>query len=113
LRVPRRLAALSALLIGLLSAGLIGASAPRAHAGGISQKRAQVQSVLDRLQQLDAAAQRANSRYEAANRKLRLVKHELRVNREALGVAKGNFGRAQRTLSRRLVAIYTSGEEQS
>jgi peptidoglycan DL-endopeptidase CwlO len=113
LRVPRRLAALSALLIGLLAAGLIGASAPRAHAGGISQKRAQVQSVLDRLQQLDAAAQRANSRYEAANRKLRLVKHELRVNEQALGVAKGNFGRAQRTLSRRLVAIYTSGEEQS
>lgn len=111
--MPRRLAALSALLIGLLSAGLIGASAPRAHAGGISAKRAQVQSVLVRLQQLDAAAQRANSRYQAATRKLRLVKHELRVNKQALGVAQGNFGRAQRALSKQLVAIYTSGEEQS
>ena len=113
MRVPRRFAALTALLIGLLAAGLVGASAPRAHAGGISAKRAQARSVLDRLQQLDAAAQRANSAYQAASAKLRLVKHQLRVNHQALGVARGNLGRAQRTLEKRLVAIYTSGEEQS
>jgi peptidoglycan DL-endopeptidase CwlO len=113
LRVPRRFAALAALLIGLLLAGLIGASAPRAHAGGISAKRAQARSVLVRLQQLDAAAQRANSRYQAASRTLGLVKHELHVNRQALGVARGNLGRAQRVLAKRLVAIYTSGDQQS
>ena len=102
-----------ALLIGLLVAGLLGASAPRAHAGGIAAKRAQARSVLVRLQQLDAAAQRANSRYQAANAKLRLVKHQLRVNREALDVARGNFGRAQRALAKRLLAIYMSGDQQS
>jgi peptidoglycan DL-endopeptidase CwlO len=112
LRVPRRFAALMALLIGLLLAGLFGASAPRAHAGGIEAKRAQARAVLAQLQRLDAAAQRANSRYEAANRNLRQVKHELRVNRQALGVARGNFGRARHTLAKRLAAIYTSGEEQ-
>jgi cell wall-associated NlpC family hydrolase len=113
LRAPKRLAALSALLVGLLSAGLLGASAPRAHADPISAKRAQAQTALDRLQQLDAAAQRANSRYQEANEKLRLVEHQLRVNRQALGVAHGNFRRAQHTLMQRLVAIYTSEDQQS
>ena len=113
MRVPRRFAALTALLIGLLAAGLIGASAPRAHAGRIGAKRAQAQAVLLRLQQLDAQAQRANSRYQAASRSLRLVKHELRGHHQALGVARGNLGRAQRALAKRLMAIYTSGDQQS
>jgi len=113
LRVPRRQVAPSALLIGLLLAGLFGASAPGARADGISAKRAQAQTVLERLQQLDAAAQRANSRYQAANQKLRQVEHQLRVNRQALGVARVNFGRSERTLAKRLVAIYTSEDQQS
>ncbi len=71
LRVPRLFVALSALLTGLLLAGLLGASAPRAHADQISAKRAQAQGVLAQLQRLDAAAQRANSAYQAANQKLR------------------------------------------
>jgi len=113
LRVPRRLVALSALLVGLLFAGLFGASAPRAHADQISAKRAQAQGVLARLQLLDAAAQRASSRYEAATQKLRQVEHQLRVNHKALGVARGNLGHSQRMLARRLVAIYTSEDQQS
>jgi cell wall-associated NlpC family hydrolase len=113
LRVPRRLVALSALLIGLLSAGLLGASVPRAHADPLAAKRAQAQGVLAKLQQLDAAAQRANSRYEAANQALRRVEHQLRINQEALGVARGNLGRAQRALERRLVVIYTTQDQQS
>jgi cell wall-associated NlpC family hydrolase len=113
LRVPRRLAALSALLVGLLLAGLLGASAPGAQAGSIGAKRAQAQGVLAKLQQLDAAAQRANSRYEAASRSLRRVEHQLRINHQALGVARGNLGRAQRTLAKRLVAIYTTQDQQS
>jgi cell wall-associated NlpC family hydrolase len=113
LRVPRRFVALSALLTGLLLAGLLGASAPRAHADQISAKRAQAQGVLAQLQRLDAAAQRANSAYQAANQKLRLVEHRLRINHQALGVARGNFQRAQRRLARRLVAMYTSQDQQS
>jgi cell wall-associated NlpC family hydrolase len=113
LRVPRQQVALSALLIGLLLAGLFGASAPGARADQIGAKRAQAQGVLVKLQQLDAAAQRANSRYQAANQHLRRVEHQLRVNRQALGVARTNFGRAERTLAKRLVAIYTSEDQQS
>jgi cell wall-associated NlpC family hydrolase len=113
LLAPGRLAAASALLIGLLAAGLLGASAPRAHAGSIGSKRAEAQRVLGELQQLDASAQKANSRYQAASRQLRRVEHQLRVNRQALGVARGNLSHAERTLARRLVTLYTSGDQQS
>jgi peptidoglycan DL-endopeptidase CwlO len=113
LRVPTRQVALPALLIGLLLAGLLGASAPGAHADQIGAKRAQAQGVLAQLQQLDAAAQLANSRYQEANRKLRSVEQQLRENQQALGVARGNLDRAQRTLAKRLVAIYTSEDQQS
>jgi cell wall-associated NlpC family hydrolase len=113
LRVPRRPAAVAVLLIGLLPAGLLAASVPAAHAGPIGAKRAQAQGVLVQLQRLDAAAQRANSRYQAASRQLKRVERDLRVNREALGVARGNLGRAERTLAERLVAIYTTQDEQS
>ncbi len=113
MRVPRRQAAVSALLIGLLVAGLVGATAPGAHADQIGSKRAQAQAVLVELQRLDASAQRANSRYETASRTLRHVEHELSVNRQALGVARGNLSRAQRSLAQRLVAIYTTEDQQS
>jgi cell wall-associated NlpC family hydrolase len=69
--------------------------------------------VLVQLQQLDAAAQRANSQYEAATEKLNSVENQLVVNRQALGVARGNFSQAEVALERRLVAIYTSNEDQS
>jgi peptidoglycan DL-endopeptidase CwlO len=111
--VPRRQAAISALLVGGCLAGLLATTAPGAHAGGIGAKRAQARAVLVELQQLDAAAQRANSRYQIASRRLVQVEHELVVNRQALGVARGNLKRAQRSLMKRLVAIYTTQEQQS
>jgi peptidoglycan DL-endopeptidase CwlO len=111
--VPARKFAFPALLIGMLMAGLLGVSPRTAHADPIGAKRAQAQGVLVQLQRLDAAAQRANSRYQAASGKLRSVRRQLRVNRQALGVARGNLGRAQRTLAKRLVAIYTSDDQQS
>lgn len=92
---------------------LVLATAAAAHAGRISAKRAQARAVLVRLQRLDAAAQRANNRYQIASRGLRRVEHRLAVNRLALAVARANFVRAQRALMQRLVAIYTSQEQQS
>jgi peptidoglycan DL-endopeptidase CwlO len=106
--VPRRPAAISVLLIGLLLATAAGA-----HADPIAGKRAQARSVLVQLQRLDASAQLANSRYLAATAKLHRVDRRLAVNRQALGVARGNLSRAQRLLEKRLVAIYTSEDQQS
>jgi cell wall-associated NlpC family hydrolase len=97
-----------ALLIGLLLATAAGANAD-----SVSSKRAQARAVLVQLQRLDASAQLANSRYRAASAKLRRVERRLAINRQALGVARGNLSRAQRTLAKRLVAIYTSQEDQS
>jgi len=113
LRAPRRLAAISVVLTGLFVAALVGATAPGAHADRIGSKRAQLQAVQAQLGRLDAAAQRANSRYVAASRRLKHVEHELGVNRQALGVARGNLSRAQRALAKRLFAIYTTQDEQS
>src|SRR5215471_11218344 len=103
----------SAAVFSALLVGLILATATAGRADPIGAKRAQAQSVLVRLQGLDAAAQRANSRYRIANRNLRRVEHRLAINRQALGVARGNLGRAQRALAKRLVAIYTSQDQQS
>jgi cell wall-associated NlpC family hydrolase len=94
-------------------AGLVGASVPGAHAGSIGAKRAQAQSVLARLQQLDADAQRASSRYEAANQALQRVERQLQINHQALGVTRGNLGHARHLLAKRLYAIYTSQDQQS
>ncbi len=69
--------------------------------------------MLARLQQLEAAEGRANSRFQIASAKLRHLEHELGVNRQALGVARGNLSRAQHALAKRLVAIYTTQDEQS
>jgi cell wall-associated NlpC family hydrolase len=93
--------------------GLLLVTAAGAHADRIGAKRAQARAVLVNLQSLDAAAQRANSRYQQASGRLHQVERQLTVNRQALGVARGNLSRAQRALEKRLFAIYTSGEEQS
>ncbi|MFL5942322.1 MAG: NlpC/P60 family protein [Gaiellaceae bacterium] len=69
--------------------------------------------MLVQLQRLDASAQLANSRYRAATAQLHRVDHRLAINRQALGVARGNLSRSQRILAKRLVAIYTSEEQQS
>ncbi|HET9114507.1 MAG TPA: NlpC/P60 family protein [Gaiellaceae bacterium] len=106
--MPRRPAAISALLIGLLLATAAGA-----HADPISGKRAQARSVLVQLQRLDASAQLANGRYRAASAKLHRVDRRLAITRQALGVARANLSRAQRILAKRLVAIYTSEDQQS
>jgi cell wall-associated NlpC family hydrolase len=113
LRVPGRQALVSALLIGLLVAGLIGATAPLAHADQIGSKRAQAQAVLAQLQRLEAAEGRANSAFQQASLRLRHVEHALGINRQALGVARGNLARSQRALAQRLFVIYTTQDEQS
>ncbi len=109
MRALRLQAAVLALVVG----ALCGAAAT-AHADpGISGKRAQLHGVLVELQRLDAAAQRANSRYQIESQRLVQVEHRLAVNRQALGVAHANLRQSRRTLAKRLVAIYTSSDQQS
>jgi peptidoglycan DL-endopeptidase CwlO len=109
IRTLTRHVAASALLAVLLFVAVAAASA----APPISTKQAEAQRVLARLQQLDAAAQLANSRYRMATTKLQLLQQRLTSNRQALGVARGNLTVAQKALARRFVAIYTSQDSQS
>ncbi len=79
----------------------------------IAAKQAQAQQVLSRLQQLDASVQRATSAYDAASAGLYRIERSLKINRQALHVARSNLGKAQVALEQRLVVIYTTRDEQS
>jgi peptidoglycan DL-endopeptidase CwlO len=79
----------------------------------ISSKRAQAQQVLGQIQQLDSDLQRAKNAYESATFKLKGIEHNLTINKIALRAAKLNLRKSQVALSQRLVAIYTTRDEQS
>jgi cell wall-associated NlpC family hydrolase len=101
-------------LLSAIAVAVVVATSAVAHAGSsLGAKRSQAQGVLARLQQLDAAAQRASSQYHQATQRLHQLERALRVNRQALGVARTNLGRAQKTLEQRLFAIYTSRESEA
>jgi cell wall-associated NlpC family hydrolase len=92
---------------GLLAAG--GATADPS----VASKQAEAQQVLGEIQQIDASMERAVEAWNAATSKLNVIKRNLRFNRIALRVARGNLVRAQGALSDRLVEIYTSSDEAS
>ena len=79
----------------------------------VAAKRAQAQAVLGRLQQLDASVQRAVNQYDASTARLSQIERSLKINKQALHVARSNLGKAQVALERRLVAIYTTRDDQS
>ena len=79
----------------------------------IAAKQAQAQQVLGRLQQLDASVQRAVNAYDEATGRLYQIERSLRVNEQALRVARANLVVSQKALAQRLVAIYTTRDDQS
>jgi len=79
----------------------------------IAAKRAEVQSVLGEIQQLDGSLERAIEAYNLATDKLHRIQADLRVNLHELNVARGNLRRSQHVLAARLVALYTSNGDTS
>jgi cell wall-associated NlpC family hydrolase len=75
----------------------------------IASKQAEAQSVMGQVQQLDASLERVIQAYDLATVKLNRVRADLKANQAQLRVAKQSLGRAQETLSARLVSLYTSG----
>jgi len=109
MRALRRPALLSAIAVAVLfTASAVANAGP-----SIRDKRNEAQHVEAELQQLDSAAQRAQSQYQAATQRLARLQRALRLNRQAMGVAHVNLRQAQRTLEQRLFAIYTSREQQA
>ncbi len=66
---------------------------------------------MAQIQQLDSSLERAVEAYNLANVKLNRIKHDLNDNTHALAVAKKSLLHSQTQLSRRLVDIYTSGDQ--
>jgi cell wall-associated NlpC family hydrolase len=101
-----------AMVIALVSAFAL-AAVPAFADPTVASKRAEAQSVLGQIQQLDSSLERAVEAYNLANVKLTRIKHDLSSNTDALVVAKKSLKRAQRQLSLRLVDIYTSEGQDS
>jgi cell wall-associated NlpC family hydrolase len=95
-------------LIGL-AAALVAASSSFADPGSVSSKQAEAQSVMAQIQGLDANLERAVDAYNLANEKLAGIESDLRTNKAELKLAKANLRHAQRMLNAHLVALYTSG----
>jgi cell wall-associated NlpC family hydrolase len=77
----------------------------------ITSKRAQAQQVEGQLQQLSDSLERARSQYDAASYRLARIQRDLKENRRELRVAKQNLTIGERTISQRLVALYTGDQE--
>jgi cell wall-associated NlpC family hydrolase len=69
--------------------------------------------VLGQIQQIDTQLGAAVEAYNLANVRLAKIETDQRENRHELTVAKSNLKRAQASLSARLVAAYTSPDENS
>jgi cell wall-associated NlpC family hydrolase len=77
----------------------------------VDAKRAQAQSVLDQIQEIDSQLSHAIEAYNLANVKLDGINAELKANARHLTIAKSSLRNAQTHLSARLVSLYVNGGE--
>jgi cell wall-associated NlpC family hydrolase len=75
----------------------------------VSAKRAEAQSVLAQIQEIDGQLSHAIESYNLANVKLDRIQGELRTNSRHLTIARSSLKAAQTHLSERLVALYQGG----
>src|SRR5919197_19970 len=94
-------------------AALFAATALPATGDTVASKRAEAQSVLNQIQQLDSSLERAIEAYDLANVKLAHIKHDLSQNTHSLSVAKRSLKNSRRQLATRLVDMYTSDNQDS
>jgi peptidoglycan DL-endopeptidase CwlO len=99
------------ILIALAAAGFAAGGATADPS--IGAKQAEAQQVMAQIQRLDSSLERARTAYESATYKLRSIQHNLKINRVGLHVAHANLLVAQKTLSARLVTIYTTRDSES
>jgi peptidoglycan DL-endopeptidase CwlO len=100
-----------AFVIGVVA--LCAAASASADPGSVAAKQAQAQQVLGQIQQIDESLGAAVEQYNLANVRLRKIEGDLRENRKQLALARANLKISQKTLAARLVAAYTSTEDNS
>jgi peptidoglycan DL-endopeptidase CwlO len=96
-----------------IAAFFLAAAAASADPGGVAAKQAQAQQVLAQIQRIDESMGPAVEAYNLANVKLHKIEGALRENRRQLKVARKNLKFAQASLANRLVAAYTSTQDNS
>jgi peptidoglycan DL-endopeptidase CwlO len=101
-----------AFVVAIAAISLSAASAS-ADPGSIAAKQAQAQQVLGQISQIDRNLEGAVEAYNLANVKLRKIEGDLQENRKQLNVAQSNLTVAQKSLANRLVAAYTSTQDNS
>ena len=79
----------------------------------ISAKRAEAESVLAQIQEIDGQLSHAIEAYNLANVKLDRIKADLKTNSQHLTIARTSLKRAQVHLSERLVSLYKGGGDAS
>jgi peptidoglycan hydrolase CwlO-like protein len=97
------------LLLGILAA-LIATLPALGTPPSIDAKRAEAQRVLGEIHALDASLGAANERLNLANLRLANVQADIKESKYELRIANRNLERSRRTIAKRLVTLYTSGE---
>ena len=100
-----------ACFVGIVAA--LAAASASADPGTVVAKQAQAQRVLGQIQQIDRSLGAAVEAYNLANVRLKKIEGDLRENRAQLKVARANLKLAQESLAHRLVAAYTSTQDDS
>jgi peptidoglycan DL-endopeptidase CwlO len=100
------LTVLTAILVAVALACVKTASADQ-----IETKRAEAESVLAQIQEIDGQLEQAVESYNLANVKLEQIQGELQTNARHLVIARKSLRNAQTHLSERLVALYVGGGE--
>jgi peptidoglycan DL-endopeptidase CwlO len=79
----------------------------------VDAKQSQAQQVLGQINAIDVQLGAAVEAYNSANVHLEKIQGDLRDNAFELRVARVNLNRSQAALEKRLVSIYTSGDQDS
>ena len=79
----------------------------------VAQKRAQAQSVLAQIQEIDGQLGSTIEAWNGANHRLGQIRAELQANQKRLVVASTSLVASQKHLEERLVALYVNGTDAS
>jgi peptidoglycan DL-endopeptidase CwlO len=105
----RKASALLTLLTAILVAAALASVRTASADPNVDAKRAQAQSVLEQIQEIDSQLSHAIEAYNLANVKLEGIQAELQTNARHLVIAKTSLRNAQTHLSKRLVSLYVNG----
>src|SRR5262245_52763786 len=103
----------ASLVILAIVGTLLAAPQTQAESASIAAKEAEAQSVLAQINSLDSSLQTAIEAYNSATARLAQVRSDLRINTHHLVIAKANLRTSRKTLNARLVALYTTDDDDS